>query len=98
MPPSLDPSCPAHGCIRPGMTKPGGSARRVSNSLKKVSDLTGGIPENSIRADTRDEAESAHHVARYLHSFSCLGLLSPTCSSRGVGRGEAISHCRRGRG
>jgi hypothetical protein len=26
MPPSLDPSCPAHGCTRPGMTKPAGWA------------------------------------------------------------------------
>jgi len=42
------------------------------------------VPENPIRADSRDEAESAHHPARCLHSFSCLGRLSPTCSGRGA--------------
>ena len=43
------------------------------------------VPENSIRVDSRDEAESAHHPTRCLHSFSCLGYLSPTCSGRGAG-------------
>jgi hypothetical protein len=42
------------------------------------------VPENSIRVDSRDETESAHHPARCLHSFSCLGRLSPTCSGRGA--------------
>jgi transposase len=39
------------------------------------------VPENSIRVDSRDETESAHHPARCLHSFS---RLSPTCSGRGA--------------
>ena len=36
------------------------------------------VPENPICPDSRDETESAHHAARCLHSFSCLGRLSPT--------------------
>ena len=49
------------------------------------------VPENPIHMDSRDEAESAHHAARCLHSFSCLGPLSPTCSSRGAGSKSRIS-------
>src|SRR5262245_36755473 len=49
------------------------------------------VPENSIRMDSRDEAESAHHAAQCLHSFSCLGRLSPACSSRGSGSKSRIS-------
>jgi tetratricopeptide (TPR) repeat protein len=43
------------------------------------------VPEKSIRADSRDGAESAHHSMRCLRSFICLGRLSPTCLSRGGG-------------
>jgi hypothetical protein len=43
------------------------------------------LPENPIRADSRDEGESAHHPARCWYSFSCLGPLSPTYSGRDVG-------------
>jgi hypothetical protein len=43
------------------------------------------FPKIPSGADSRDEAESAHHPARCLHSFSCLGRWSPTCSSRGAG-------------
>jgi hypothetical protein len=42
------------------------------------------VPENSIRADSRVEAESEHHPGRCLHAFSCLGCLSPTWSGRGA--------------
>jgi hypothetical protein len=44
------------------------------------------VPENSIRADSRDEGESGHHPPRF-----CLGRLSPTCSSRGAGLKSRIS-------
>jgi hypothetical protein len=43
------------------------------------------VPENPIRADSRDEAESGHHPVRCLRSSSCSGRLSPTCSSRSAG-------------
>jgi hypothetical protein len=42
-------------------------------------------PRNSIRGDSRDEAESAHHPARCLRSSGCLGRLSLTCLGRGGG-------------
>src|SRR5260221_11121691 len=42
------------------------------------------VPENSIRAGSRYEAESAHHPARCSHSFNCLEGLSPICSGRGA--------------
>jgi hypothetical protein len=41
------------------------------------------VPANSIRADSRDEVESAHHPARCLRSSGCLGRLSLICSGRG---------------
>jgi hypothetical protein len=40
------------------------------------------FPKNSIRADSRVEAESEHHPGRCLHAFGCLGWLSPTSSGR----------------
>ena len=43
------------------------------------------VPENLIRADSRDEGESGHHPVPCLRSSSCSGRLSPTCSSRGAG-------------
>jgi hypothetical protein len=43
------------------------------------------VPENSIRRDSRDEGESAHHPERCSISFSCLGRLSPASSGRGAG-------------
>src|SRR5262249_24719024 len=43
------------------------------------------VPENLIRADSRDEGESGHHPVQCLRSSSCSGRLSPTCSSRGAG-------------
>jgi hypothetical protein len=43
------------------------------------------FPKIPSGADSRFEAESAHHPARCSHSFSCLGILAPTCSSRGAG-------------
>ena len=43
------------------------------------------VPEKSIRADSRDGAESGHHSMRCLRSFICLGRLSPTYLSRGGG-------------
>ena len=42
-------------------------------------------PKNSIRPDSRSEAESAHHCIRWSRSSACLQRLSPTCSSRGGG-------------
>src|SRR5262249_56304725 len=42
-------------------------------------------------ADSRDEAESAHHPARCLPSSICLGRLSPTYSSRNAGLKSRIS-------
>jgi hypothetical protein len=36
---------------------------------------TGVVPENSIRRDSRGEAESAHHPIRCLPSFTCLQRL-----------------------
>ena len=56
---------------------------RIGDSLRRSID-DGVVPENSIRADSRDEGESAHHPGRCLHAFSCLGCLSPTCSGRGA--------------
>src|SRR5262249_42479769 len=50
------------------------------------------VPENFIRADSRDEAESAHHPAQCLQSSSCLGRLSPTVQvEASAGSREAIS-------
>jgi hypothetical protein len=43
------------------------------------------IPENRIRLDSRDEAESAHDPARCLPSFICLVSWSSACSGRGAG-------------
>jgi len=40
------------------------------------------IPSAWIRAMRQNQA---HHSARCLHSFCCLGRLSPTCSGRGAG-------------
>ena len=42
------------------------------------------VPENAIRANSREEAESGHHPTRCLQSSICLARLSPTCSSRGA--------------
>jgi hypothetical protein len=42
------------------------------------------FPKIPSGADSRAEAESAHHPARCSHSFSCLECLSPTCSGRGA--------------
>jgi hypothetical protein len=60
------------------------AVKKLIRSAKKRGYVTV-VPENSIRVDSRDEAESAHHPTRCLHSFSCLGYLSPTCSGRGAG-------------
>src|SRR5229473_7876636 len=43
------------------------------------------FPKIPSGADSRYEAESAHHPARCSHSFSCLEGLSPICSGRGAG-------------
>jgi hypothetical protein len=63
----------------------------AAGGTKHHSELLAVVPENSIRVDSRDETESAHHHARCLHSFSCLGHLSPTCSGRGAGLKSRIS-------
>jgi len=51
------------------------------------------VPENHIRADWRDEAESSHDPMRCLSSSICLGRLSSTCSGRGDGLKSRISSC-----
>src|SRR6266481_10181991 len=43
------------------------------------------VPENSIRADSRDEGESEHHPTRCLPSSICFEHLARTSSSRGAG-------------
>jgi hypothetical protein len=43
------------------------------------------VPENSIRPDSRGEAESAHHPMRCSRSSIYLERMSPLCSSRGAG-------------
>ena len=43
------------------------------------------VPENPIRADSRDEGESGHPLERCFRSSICLGRLSSICSSRGAG-------------
>src|SRR5258708_29364524 len=43
------------------------------------------FPKIPSGADSRYEAESAHHPARCSPSFSCLGCLSPTRLGRGAG-------------
>src|SRR5450759_2137460 len=43
------------------------------------------VPENSIRRDSRDEAESAHHPPRCLQLSNYLERISPICSSRDGG-------------
>jgi molecular chaperone DnaK (HSP70) len=45
----------------------------------------GPVPENSMRPDSRGEAESAHHPMRCLRSSTYLERMSQTCSSRGAG-------------
>ena len=52
---------------------------------------SGVVPENLSSADSRDEAESAHHPARCLPPSICLGRLSPTYSSRNAGLKSRIS-------
>jgi hypothetical protein len=49
------------------------------------------IPENSIRADSRDEGESGHHPARCLPSSICSERLSPTARAIGA----VAEHVRR---
>src|SRR5262249_2199028 len=49
------------------------------------------FPKILSSADSRDEAESAHHPARCLPSSICLGHLSPTYSSRNAGLKSRIS-------
>jgi hypothetical protein len=49
------------------------------------------VPENHIRTDSCDEAESAHDPTRCVQSSVCLGRLSATCSSRGAGLESRIS-------
>src|SRR5262245_31726886 len=49
------------------------------------------FPKILSSADSRDEAESAHHPARCLPSSICLGRLSPTYSSRNAGLKSRIS-------
>jgi hypothetical protein len=51
------------------------------------------VPENSIRSDSRGEAESAHHPMRCLRSSTYLGRMSPTCSSRGAGLKSRTFFC-----
>src|SRR5262249_7487973 len=54
----------------------------------------GVVPENSIRADSRNEGESEHHSTQCLPSSICLEHLSPTCSSRGAGLKSRTSSFR----
>jgi ubiquinone biosynthesis protein len=49
------------------------------------------FPKILSSADSRDEAESAHHPARCLPPSICLGRLSPTYSSRNAGLKSRIS-------
>src|SRR5215472_9875827 len=49
------------------------------------------LPKILSSADSRDEAESAHHPARCLPPTICLGRLSPTYSSRNAGLKSRIS-------
>ena len=49
------------------------------------------FPKILSSADSRDEAESAHHPARCLPPSICLGPLSPTYSSRNAGLKSRIS-------
>ena len=48
------------------------------------------VPENLIRPDSRDEAESAHHPMRCLRSSIYFGRLWPTRSSRSGGLNSRI--------
>jgi aldose 1-epimerase len=49
------------------------------------------FPKILSGADSRNEAESAHHPVRCLPPSICLGRLSPTCSSRNAGLKSRIS-------
>src|SRR5260370_42522065 len=42
------------------------------------------VPENPIRLGFARGGESAHHLARWSHSFSCVERLAPNCSGRGA--------------
>jgi len=48
------------------------------------------VPENSIREDSHNGAESAHHPPRCLPSSTCLERLSSVCSTHGVGLNSRI--------
>src|SRR5262249_42723401 len=70
----------------------GRSAAAAALSMAKdaaVRDLS--FPKILSSADSRDEAESAHHPARCLPPSICLGRLSPTYSSRNAGLKSRIS-------
>jgi uncharacterized protein with beta-barrel porin domain len=49
--------------------------RAVALALDRSAPLSPVVPENSIRRDSRGEAESAHHPMRCLRSSTCLQRL-----------------------
>jgi hypothetical protein len=51
------------------------------------------VPENSIPADSRGEAESAHHPMRCLRSSTCLQPSQPICSSHHAGLKSRTFFC-----
>jgi hypothetical protein len=49
---------------------------RAQGLIQKIArGLSGTVPENSTRRDSRGEAESAHHPMRCLRSSTCLQRL-----------------------
>ena len=61
------------------------------SSIGASAGLTAVVPENSIRRDSRGEAESAHHPMRCLRSSTCLQRLQPICSSHHAGLKFAVA-------
>jgi superfamily I DNA/RNA helicase len=64
-----------------------------SDPMRALSEFTPVVPENSIRRDSRGEAESAHHPMRCLRSSTCLRRSWPICSSRHAGLKSRTFFC-----
>lgn len=58
------------------------STRRPVRFLERTTNRSPVVPENHVRTDSCDEAESAHDPMRCVRSSICLGRLSATCSRR----------------
>jgi putative tryptophan/tyrosine transport system substrate-binding protein len=83
---AIQAAAPAFGVeVIPAVFRDAADIEPAVTAVAGAPNLALWFPKIPSGADSRDEAESAHHPARCLHSFSCLGRWSPTCSGRGAG-------------